>query len=151
VEGRLYLKLRSLASPVYFEAHARVELTVWNFFQTNIDLRVLGRVVVTLFSSDNNMVLLRAVTLHRLHQLRRGCLNDLHYSNILLPTFIYHFKMNVSECADLRSRSLESYCLRKIVRCVTFCLHLTQGTWIYILVRACVEVIWATALGWSPL
>lgn len=99
VEDRLYLKLRSLASPVYFEAHARGGLTFWNFFRTNIDLRVLGRVVVTLFSSGNFMVLLRAVTLRRLHQLRRGCLNDLHYSNILLTAFMYHFKMKVSECA----------------------------------------------------
>jgi len=56
--------------------------------------------VVTLFSSGNIMVLLRAVTLHALHQLRRGCLSDLHYSDILLTTFIYHFKMNVSEFAD---------------------------------------------------
>jgi len=41
--------------------------------------------------------------------------------------------------------------MRKIVRVVKFCLHLSQGTWLYNLLRAGLEVIWTTALGWSPL
>lgn len=69
-------------------------------FEINIDLKVLGRVVLTLFSSSNITVFLRAVVLHRLNKLRRACLSDFHHSKILLNTFIYHFKMNLSKCAD---------------------------------------------------
>jgi hypothetical protein len=152
---------------------------------SNIDLRFLGRVVLTLFSSGNIMVLLSAVTLYRLHQLRKGCLSDFHCSNILLTTFIYHFEMNLSECADnglskiwgnvqksvwkdwQKTRNTQSGCMK----CGRYsqCTHQEQKIGRLLLekkclqgeillafntgnvIEACVEAIWATAVGWSPL